>query len=129
MTWVTTYFFKVRDVNNSLLALFMLLLHALMAVALKIRDVWGHPLSTYAKFSEELSFLTPLICTRTCAYQGVRNFSFSENFAYVLYGCPLIMTKSWTIIMDILNEQKFWKLITRELHPSFSYNLTAVNKI
>ena len=26
----------------------------------------------------------PLIHTRTCAYQGVRNVSFSENFAYVL---------------------------------------------
>ena len=36
------------------------------------------PLSTYAKFSE--------IRTRTCAYQGVRNVSFSENFAYVLNG-------------------------------------------
>ena len=26
----------------------------------------------------------PLIRTRACAYHGVRNFSFSENFAYVL---------------------------------------------
>ena len=26
----------------------------------------------------------PLICTCTCAYQGVKNNSFSENFAYVL---------------------------------------------
>ena len=26
---------------------------------------------------------------RTCAYQGVRNVSFSENFAYVLNGWPL----------------------------------------
>ena len=25
-----------------------------------------------------------LLHTRTCAYQGVRNFSFWENFAYVL---------------------------------------------
>ena len=25
-----------------------------------------------------------------CAYQGVRNVSFSENFAYVLNGWPLI---------------------------------------
>ena len=30
----------------------------------------------------------PLILTRTCAYQGVRNVSFSENFAYVLNGWP-----------------------------------------
>ena len=26
----------------------------------------------------------PLIRTRTCAYQGVKNVSFSEDFAYVL---------------------------------------------
>ena len=41
----------------------------------------GHPFSTYAKFSEKLTCLTPLIRTRTCAYQEVRNVSFSENFA------------------------------------------------
>ena len=28
----------------------------------------------------------PLMRARTCAYQGVRNISFSENFAYVLHG-------------------------------------------
>ena len=33
----------------------------------------GHPLSSYAKFP---------VCVRirTCAYQGVRNISFPENF-------------------------------------------------
>ena len=49
----------------------------------------GHPFSTYTKFSEKLIFLTPLIRTRTCTYQGVRNVTFSENFAYVLNGWPL----------------------------------------
>ena len=44
-----------------------------------VRD---HSLSTYAKFSEKLKFLTP--CEHQGgAYQGVRN-SFSENVAYVL---------------------------------------------
>ena len=28
----------------------------------------------------------PLIRTRSCAYQGVTNFSFPENFTYVLNG-------------------------------------------
>ena len=32
-----------------------------------------HAFSTYAKFSIKLAFLTPLIYTRTCAYQGVKN--------------------------------------------------------
>ena len=31
----------------------------------------------------------PLISTRTCAYQGVRNDNFSDNFAYVPNVWPL----------------------------------------
>ena len=52
-----------------------------------IRD---HSFSTYAKFSEKTNVSYPLIRTRTCAYQGVRNVSFSENFAYVLNEWSLI---------------------------------------
>ena len=40
-----------------------------------------HSFSTYAKFSEKLIFLTPLIGTRAYSYQGVRNVSFLDNFA------------------------------------------------
>ena len=40
--------------------------------------------SRHAKFSEKTNTSYPLICTRTCAYQGVRNVSFSENFGKVL---------------------------------------------
>ena len=32
--------------------------------------VWGHSSSKYAKFYEKLTFLNPLIRTRTCTYQG-----------------------------------------------------------
>ena len=39
--------------------------------------VMGHPLSTYAKLSEKLTFLIPWYAH---AYQGVRDVSFSENF-------------------------------------------------
>ena len=40
------------------------------------------------------------IFTRTCAYQGVRHVSFSENFAYVLNACPLMFlsTTFWCSI-------------------------------
>ena len=34
--------------------------------------------------ADEFIFSYPLIRIRTCVYQGVRNVSFSENFAYVL---------------------------------------------
>ena len=52
----------------------------------------GHSLSTYAKFPEKkpTNISNPLIRTRTCAYQGDKNVSFSENFAYVLNGWFLI---------------------------------------
>ena len=39
-----------------------------------------HLLSTHAKFSEKLTFVR----ARMCAYQAVRNVSFSENLTYVL---------------------------------------------
>ena len=37
-------------------------------------EIWDPSFSTYAKFSEK---------QRTCAYQGIKNFSFSENFGSV----------------------------------------------
>ena len=47
-----------------------------------------HPFSMYVKFSEKPTFLTPcpLIRTRTCAYQAVRNVGFSKKFAYARNG-------------------------------------------
>ena len=44
-----------------------------------------HSFSTCADFHEKLTFLPPLMRTGVCAYQGVRNVSFSGNFAYVLH--------------------------------------------
>ena len=38
------------------------------------------------KIFRETNISTPLIHTRTCAYQEVRNVSFPENFAYLLNG-------------------------------------------
>ena len=43
-----------------------------------------HSFETYAKFSEKLTFLTPLIRKSTCAYHGVKNARFSEKFVHVL---------------------------------------------
>ena len=37
--------------------------------------VWDHSFSSY-----------PLICRRMCAYQGIRNDTFSEDFVFVLNG-------------------------------------------
>ena len=47
-----------------------------------------------AKFSEKRTFLPPpppLIRTRTCAYQGVRNACFSENLScFVFFETPVL---------------------------------------
>ena len=40
----------------------------------KLNEIWEYLFSMYAKFSEKLTFLNPLI---------VKNICFSENFAYV----------------------------------------------
>ena len=45
-----------------------------------------HSFSTYAKFSKKTNISHPLIRTRTCTYQRLRNVSLSENFLYVLNG-------------------------------------------
>ena len=51
------------------------------AFAINIRD---YSFSRYAIFSEKINIFCPQIRTPTCAYQGVRNVSFSDNFAYLL---------------------------------------------
>ena len=48
-------------------------------------DIRHHRFSTYAKFSEKLTFLTPETHTYVCV-SGVRNISFSENLAYLVNG-------------------------------------------
>ena len=40
--------------------------------------------STYAKFAEKLTFLHPLYAHISVQIKGLRNASFSENFAYAL---------------------------------------------
>ena len=55
-----------------------------------------HSFSTYGKCSEKLTFLTPWYAdVRTCAYQEVRNVSFSEDFAYVLNEWSRMNCSKW----------------------------------
>ena len=49
-------------------------------------SVWGSPIWYVRKISRKTNIFYSLIHTCTFAYQGVRNISFSENFAYVLNG-------------------------------------------
>ena len=47
-------------------------------------DSKGLSIKYARKIFRKTNISNPLIRTRTCAYQGVRNVSFSENFTYVL---------------------------------------------
>ena len=49
----------------------------------------GPSIKYVRKIFRKSNISNPLIRTRKCAYQGVRNVSFSEHFAYVLNGWPL----------------------------------------
>ena len=62
-----------------------------------------HSSITFAKFSVKLTFLTPW-CTRSCAYQGVRNVSFSENFANVMNEWSPILNAKYIGIENFGNE-------------------------
>ena len=56
-----------------------------------------HSFSTCPKIFKKLTFLTPWH-TYTCAYQGVWNVGFSENFAYAPIEGPLtIFAKSFIL--------------------------------
>ena len=53
------------------------------------KKVSHYSFSMYAKFSQKTNICNTLICTRTCAYEGVTNVSFSSKLAYVLNECSL----------------------------------------
>ena len=48
-----------------------------------VETTYDHTFSTYASISINIIFLNPLPYSRTCAYQGVRNVTFSDNSADV----------------------------------------------
>ena len=74
---------------------------------------WGLFIKYVRKIFRKTNISNPLIRTRTCAYQGVRNVSSSENFSYVLYGCPLIKNISTISHNVVLFQFYFWKVPTR----------------
>ena len=63
-----------------------------------VRDL---ELSRYTKIFRKIKISNPMIYTLKSAYQGVRNVSFPENFAYVLTEWSVmkhvksILNKSW----------------------------------
>ena len=68
-----------------------------------------HPFSKYAKFAEKLKFLTPRYTHVRVRIRG-KNFSFSENFAYVLNGWSLRKRNQYKNTIENI-ETLFWHLI------------------
>ena len=60
----------------------------------------GHKNTKYAKFSEKRTFFHPLIRTRTCAYQRVKNVRFSEKLAYFVFLWPPFWDSPFCHITD-----------------------------
>ena len=50
------------------------------------------------KIFQKTNIYYPLVCTRWCAYQGLRNFIFSENFTCALNGWSLSISQFKTIM-------------------------------
>ena len=67
------------------------------------------------RFSKKRTLLTPMICTRTCAYQEVRNVRFSENLTcFVFLKHPLCVSPFCPITDDILHHVLQGKYEKRE---------------
>ena len=62
-----------------------------------------HLFGTFGKFPE-FNISYPLMRARACAFQGVRNVNFSENFANILNELSLI------ILMLILQHKGYWDI-------------------
>ena len=73
------------------------------------------------KIFRKTNISNPLIRARACAYQGVRNVSFSESFAYVLNGWPRLVPLrniSCSIVNTVKNYSEF---IVKALERCVSY--------
>ena len=74
-------------IKGALKLYFMHYLCVLFILLKSVYEVWDHSLSL-AKFCEKPKFSYALKCTHTYVYQGVRNDTFSEDFANVLNDDP-----------------------------------------
>ena len=80
----------------------------------------GPSIKYVRKIFQKTNISNPLIRTRTCVYQEVRNVSFSENFAYGLNEWPP-MNMYWSTPHPVLVKLQEWK------HESNVWNLFYVN--
>ena len=62
----------------------------------------GNKNAKQAKFSEKKNISYPLICTRACTYQRVRNISFSENLGRFVFLLPPSWDSPFCLITDEL---------------------------
>ena len=82
------YFFFSYNINDFI---HRFLKNAVCTRPFNINYSKGPSIKYVRKIFRKTNISNLMICTRTCAYQGVRNISFSENLAYVLNGWPPIL--------------------------------------
>ena len=89
-----------------LMMLFMMIIF--FAVWLTNKRRRGSSIKYVRKIFRKTDISNPLIRRRTCTYQGVKNVSFSEDFAYLLNGWP---PANFLLLPGILNTYRSWNMI------------------
>ena len=83
-----------------------------------ILHILGSSIYYVHKMFRKTDISYPLIRTRTCAYQVLRQFSFSENFASVLNGWPPYTKMNFYIFVyvNLFVRSVIWNPASRCLH-------------
>ena len=101
-------------------------LHSRQLLEIIHRD---HPFSTYVKIFGKTNISYPLTHALTRTYQGVRNISFSKNFAYALNerSRKIYFTVPWLVFQLVGNDKAvdsdFKLMILSKLHVLKQSNL------
>ena len=88
----------------------------------------GPSIKFVGKIFRKTNISNPLIRTRTSAYRGVRNVSFSENFAYVLNGWPLVNHSS-SNFTTLKIRKRFMQLIIQLYFISVCYQCLQIRLV
>ena len=79
---VATKYWRVMNKGETLARIELVFLFWIVECI--FHDTRGSFILYVRKIFQKTNIFYPLICTSTCAYQEVKNVSFSESFAYIL---------------------------------------------
>ena len=70
------------------------------------KNFWGSSILYVRKIFRKTNISYSLIQTKTCAYQGVRNVSFSKKFGYARMDDPLPCSRLLKVIVGLLPDER-----------------------